>query len=151
MATTATPTKPVTLDAYRDPLGRWITGNPGKPHGALNKLAPAYDRDLWDFWQDNGPELIRKAAERNPAHVLRTIMMRVNRLQNDALDDDPLATIGFNELRDEFISLVPELLPGHRLVKVREKRPIGPPARRPARSEGNGLPQRRAAGAAQAR
>jgi Family of unknown function (DUF5681) len=73
------------------------SGNPaGRPKGSKNKLAESFIADLFDDWQQRGPDVIKRVAEERPheylkiiAHLLpKDVNLKVSNL--DDLSDEQL-------------------------------------------------------------
>lgn len=50
------------------------SGNPnGRPKGSRNKLAEAFFNDLYKLWAQDGIELMRRAAAKNPVAMVQMV------------------------------------------------------------------------------
>ena len=75
----------------RDPkTGRFlpgVTGLPGRPKGARNKLAEAMIEDLYQDWKEHGAQAIREVRKTRPADYLRVVAMVVSKYETLDTDD----------------------------------------------------------------
>ena len=51
------------------------SGNPkGRPKGSRNKLSETFVSDLQELWVEQGPEILRRVAEDDPAKLLAAMV-----------------------------------------------------------------------------
>src|SRR5262245_16371871 len=63
------------LDLKRDAAGRFVVGteSPRKQIGARNKLSQRFLHDMHQWWVEEGPETIRRAAIQSPSALIRSL------------------------------------------------------------------------------
>lgn len=92
-------------DIVRDPRGRWLPGNPGRPQGSRNKLA---ERVLDTFLQDfsvHGADALVRVREDRPADYWRIAtqllpqQVLVNAFVSTDEGDNPLSALSPAEKR----------------------------------------------------
>jgi len=63
------------------------SGNPaGRPKGSRNKVSEAFLKELHDLWEEQGTDLIKRVAEKDPAAIVRVTAQLVPKDLNVALD-----------------------------------------------------------------
>jgi len=75
------PTSPAPTEKYngtRKPLAhafkKGVSGNPaGRPKGSRNLLGQKFVDDVYQIWQERGPECLRWMAENDPSALVRVV------------------------------------------------------------------------------
>ena len=65
-----------------------VSGLPGRPKGARNKLTEAMIDDLYQDWKAHGIQAIRKVRETRPADYLKIVAMIVSKAEDLSLDSE---------------------------------------------------------------
>lgn len=91
----------------RDPdTGQFVKGKiggPGRPKGSRNKLGEQFLRDLAAQWEEDGPQTIKEAREKDPVAFIRVI---ASLLPKELLvRQEPLGDLTDDEIADRLDAL----------------------------------------------